>query len=124
MRKLPCVYTVFLEGIEFYGFHGVPDEERIVGHRYIVHVEAEVDGQAHETDEVSDTVDYGEIAAKVLGVGKGASVRTVERLAKRIGEELLENFPAVRSVEVTVTKPLPPMPHVVDSAGVRIVLER
>ncbi len=118
------MYTVFVRGIEFYGYHGVPVEERVVGHRYRVDVELRVNGVADNSDEVSQTVDYGELGLLVVQIGAEERVSTVERLARIIGESILAKFGLVESLWISVAKPLPPAPMIADSAGVELEISR
>lgn len=115
---------VFVFAIEFYGYHGVPEAERAVGHRYIVDVHLEVDEQASFSDNVEDTVDYGAVGQLVVQIGTTQQVKTVERLARIIGEAILSDYPAVSSVTVSVCKPNPPMPVIASQAGVTLTLDR
>ena len=114
------MFTVSIEGLAFYGYHGVPAEERAIGHRYLVDVELEVDGAADETDAIADTVDYSEVARLVEHVVREAQCHTVERLAGLCADLLLESFRLILSATVTVRKPHPPMPYIAASAGATV----
>ena len=116
--------TILLSGIEFYGYLGVSEAERTVGNRFEVDIELEAEERASLTDDVSDTVDYGAVAALVVELGQGPSLRTVERLARVIADRLLAEFPRVSEVTVELFKLLPPVPCVVRAAGVRLTLSR
>ena len=116
--------TILLSGVEFYGYHGVSEAERTVGHRFEVDVELEVSERASTTDDVADTVDYGAVAALVVDVGQGPSQRTVERLARLMTDRLLAEFPTVSEVTLEVCKLLPPVPTVAHAAGVRLTVVR
>lgn len=118
------MYTVYVRDIEFYGYHGVPAEERFVGHRYRVDLEMEVSGRADETDHIDDTVDYAAVAQLVTTLGQEQRAHTVERLARLIGEKILETFPQVQTVAVRLGKPLPPAPIIAGEAGVEIEITR
>ncbi len=122
--RLNHVAQVFLHGIEFYGYHGVPDAERAVGHRYLVDVELEVDESASQSDQVEDTVDYAQIGLLVLEHGMRPGVSTVERLAQVIADAILARFKRVQQVSITVAKPYPPMPVIAQQAGVTLNVER
>jgi len=118
------VFTVLVEGLQLYAYHGVPDAEREVGHRYLIDLKLEVDGQAFETDEVSDTVDYGAAARVAQQAAEKQQFRTVERLARVIGEDLLNTFENLEAAEVTVRKPMPPAPFLASHAGVVVRSQR
>jgi dihydroneopterin aldolase len=118
------MYTVLLRGLEFYAYHGVPDEERVVGHRYKVDLEMEVEGDTDTTDDIAGTVDYGAAAQLVTSVAQGHRYRTVERLARAIGQQLLKEHVCIEKLTITLTKRLPPAPIMAEEAGVRLVLKR
>jgi len=118
------MYTVFVRGIEFYGYHGVPAEERFIGHRYKVDIELRVEGTADETDHVSETVDYGAVATLITQIGTTKRAHTVERLARLMGEQILDSYPLVASLWISVAKPFPPAPVIAEQAGVEMELVR
>jgi len=118
------VYEVLVEGLQIYAYHGVPDAEREIGHRYLIDLKLEVDGKADQTDDVAETVDYGIAGQIAEETAVKSQFRTVERLARVIADGLLEAFALLQSVEVTVRKPLPPAPILAEAAGVRIRVSR
>lgn len=118
------MYRVFLENLEFYAHHGVPAEERVVGHRYVVSLVMEVEGGATASDQVEDTVDYGAVASAVFEVATEKQFKTVERVAHLIAKTILDRFPLTSSVEVRLAKRLPPAPMIAEAAGVIVTLRR
>jgi len=118
------VAQIFVYAIEFYGYHGVPEAERSVGHRYMVDVDLDVDEQASLSDNVEDTVDYGDIGQLVVQIGTSERVRTVERLAHLMAEAILARHERVNSVTISVFKPHPPMPVIASQAGVTLTVQR
>lgn len=118
------MYTVFIRGIEFYGYHGVPAEERFIGHRYRVDLELRVEGTADTSDHISETVDYGKIGTVIVEMGTSERAHTVERLARLMGERILTDYPLVESIWISVAKPLPPAPMIASEAGVEMELAR
>ena len=113
---------ILLQGIQFYGYHGVHDEERRLGQRFVVDVELRLDisGAASE-DDVSATVDYGQVHTVVLEIGTRQQFKLLETLATRIASVILERFP-IHEVTVRVTKPAPALPGVL--AGVSVEVTR
>ncbi len=118
------MYEVLVNGLELIGHHGVTEEERARGCRLKIDVCAEVDGSADESDDIGDTVDYGELGAMVVEVSGSASYRTLERLARAFCEEAFLRFPSVVSLEVQIDKLDPPVPFSVGSLGVRLTVSR
>lgn len=110
--------TLFVRRIEFYGFHGVPDAEREVGHRYTCDLSLQVDSGAEGSDRLEDTVDYAAVAQTVIEVGTQTKCRTLERLAANMGAAILTEHARVHSVVVTLAKPYPPAPIIAAECGV------
>jgi dihydroneopterin aldolase len=96
--------TVELAGLELHGRHGVLDEERRRGQRFLFDVRLEVGDDAARSDRLEDAVDYRDVAAAVRAVSDARAYRLLEALAAAVAEELLRRFPA-ESVEVRVRKP-------------------
>lgn len=95
---------LLVEDIRFYGHHGVTDAEQAIGTWYSVDVELALDlTPAALSDDLGATVDYGQVARRVVATATGERVRLLERLAGRLAEMLLREFP-VREVTVRVRK--------------------
>ena len=118
------MYTVVIKGLEFYAHHGVPAEERVIGHRYKLDLEMDVEGGTDENDDIAETVDYGAVGVKIVTLAQAYSCKTVERLARVIGEQVMKEHSAIVSLTLTLVKRLPPAPIIADEAGVRITLSR
>lgn len=109
-----------LRGLCGRGRHGWLESERETGQEFFVDIDLQVDAAvAARTDDLQDTVDYAEIASRVVGVIEGEPVRLIETLAHRIGEVCLSRS-GVQAVEVTVHKPQAPMPVPCDDVTVTI----
>ena len=68
-----------LRGLELHGFHGVLDEERRAGQRFLFDVELEVGEEAARTDRIEDAVDYRDVAAAVREVSDGRAYHCSRR---------------------------------------------
>ncbi len=116
---------ISIEGLEFYAFHGVPDAEQTIGHRYKVDARLSVDTrQAGASDDVADTVNYADVAARLIAVGTGSQFRLLERLADQMAAAIFEHFVQVQAINLRVSKPLPPMNAIAASVGVEITRQR
>ena len=115
---------IVVTGIRGTGFHGVFEHERREGQEFSVDVRLDVStSTAAETDDLSDTVDYGQVAVAVHSLIIGKPVDLVETLAERIASACLA-FAGVQCVEVTVHKPHAPIPVPFDDVQLRIVRTR
>jgi 7,8-dihydroneopterin aldolase/epimerase/oxygenase len=102
---------ISLTGLKARGHHGVYDFERTQGQDFLVDVELELDLEpAARTDDVANTVHYGELAAALVRVIKGEPVNLIETLADRLAQVCLADE-RVQAATVTVHKPQAPIPH-------------
>lgn len=108
---------ICLEGMIFYGFHGVYPEEKSRGQRFIVDLELITDlSQPGQSDALEDTVNYGEVYSLVREVMEGRSHNLMESLAHLIAARVLERY-NVEEVKVTVHKPDSPIKGAVLAAA-------
>ena len=116
---------IVLEGMRFYGFHGVNPEERVLGQEYLVDLTVEMDlGGAGRSDRLEDTISYAHIYRAVKDVMEGEPRNLLEAAAQSIADRVLSEFP-VDSVTVRVKKPHPPIRgSIIESATVEIYRRR
>jgi dihydroneopterin aldolase len=94
-----------LHGIVLHGFHGVLEEERRVGQRFLVDVELDLEHeQAARSDQIDDAVDYREIVARVRQISDARAYHLLESFSAAIADALLADWP-VTEVRVRVRKP-------------------
>lgn len=114
--------TIALSGLRAHGRHGVHDFEREQGQDFVVDVVLELDlGPAARSDDVADTVHYGELAESLVAVVTGEPVNLIETLADRLAGVCLADR-RVAAATVTVHKPQAPIPH--EFADVAVTLTR
>ena len=113
---------ISLRGLRVRGFHGVFDFERRDGQDFVVDVELELSlAKAAATDDVADTVHYGELAGRLAEVIAGEPVNLIEKLAERLSTVCLADD-RVAAATVTVHKPQAPIPH--EFADVAVTVRR
>ena len=109
-----------LRGLRARGFHGVFDFERAQGQDFLVDAVLELDlAPAAGSDDVADTVHYGEVAERLVGIVTGEPVNLIETLATRLVEACLADT-RVRAATVTVHKPQAPIPHAFTDVAVTV----
>ncbi|MDK6805064.1 dihydroneopterin aldolase [Aerococcus sp. UMB7834] len=120
--KEDCIY---LNGLNFYAYHGLFPEETKLGQRFIVDLALYLDlTRAGQTDQMTDSAHYGEVYDSVKRVVEGEPFKLIERLAQAIADEILASQDLVDALQVKVTKPDPPIPGHYDSVAVEIYRER
>jgi 7,8-dihydroneopterin aldolase/epimerase/oxygenase len=117
---------IILEGMVFYGRHGVLPAERELGQPFVVDVELWLDLRpAGLSDDLAKTVDYGEVHRLAKQVVEGEPVDLTETVAERIANATLEEHPLVEVVRVRVKKPNVRLGDtVLDGSAVQIVRRR
>jgi dihydroneopterin aldolase len=114
--------VIRLSGLTVRGHHGVFAFEREQGQDFVVDVVLELDlARAAASDDVTDTVHYGELAEALVAVVAGEPVDLIETLADRLVTVCLADA-RVTAATVTVHKPQAPIPH--DFADVAVTLRR
>ena len=99
-----------LTGLTVFGRHGVFAHEREDGQDFVIDLRLQLAlSAAAASDDVTETVHYGELAERVAAVVAGEPVNLIETLAQRIADVALEDS-RVQAVEVTVHKPHAPIP--------------
>ncbi|MDQ7906944.1 dihydroneopterin aldolase [Phytohabitans sp. ZYX-F-186] len=115
---------ITLSGLRARGHHGVYDFERERGQDFVVDAVLEVDlAPAARSDDVADTVHYGELAERLVTAVAGEPVNLIETLAERLAGICLADS-RVRAVTVTVHKPQAPIPHQFADVAVTITRRR
>ena len=109
-----------LTGLRVFGHHGVFDAERRDGQEFVVDAVLELDtARAAASDDVADTVHYGELAQALAAVVSGEPVNLLERLVQRLADVCLAD-PRVVAATVTVHKPQAPIPLSFDDVAVAV----
>ena len=113
---------IVLEGLRFYGYHGVHPEEQRLGQRFVVDVALAVNLRAAgERDDLAETVSYSAAYAEIRRVVEGTPRRLIEAVAEEIAAVLLALDERVQRVSVRVAKPGAPVKGaILDTVAVRI----
>ncbi|PKI20104.1 dihydroneopterin aldolase [Staphylococcus succinus] len=116
--------TIFLNGMRFYCYHGALKAENEIGQIFIVDITMKVElHTAGHSDDVTDTVHYGEVFNDVKDIMEGSPVNLLEHLAERIAKRINSHYNRVMETKVRITKENPPIPGHYDGVGVEIVRE-
>lgn len=112
--------TILLQGMRFEGVHGVSDEERELPQLLEVDLEVALDLTAAATsDDLADSLDYGELVELCRRVVETGTQRLLEAIAGAIAADVTRR-PGVRSVTVRVRKPAVPIDADLDFAQVEL----
>lgn len=111
-----------LRGLTVRGNHGVFDFEKREGQDFVVDVTLHTSvSRAAASDDIADTVHYGELAEDVAHIVEDNTFDLIETLASRIAEHCLD---LAEHVEVVVHKPGAPIQRSFSDVSVTVVRSR
>lgn len=112
-----------LEGMRYRVKLGLLPEERFLGGEIRLNVALYGDfSRAGMSDKIEDAVDYRRVVTIITEEVVHETFHLIEAFAEKLAKHLLDNIPQVQIVEVTVKKPQPPLPVILD--GVEVTIRR
>ena len=115
---------IILKGLRASAFHGVLAEERRVGQVFLIDVTVSLDlSAAAETDDLAQTIHYGELAEQIVAAEESDPVDLIETVAERVAQVVLAH-PQAFLADVTVHKPSAPISVPFEDVAVRIMRGR
>jgi 7,8-dihydroneopterin aldolase/epimerase/oxygenase len=113
--------AVFITGLALHAYHGVMQHEAKVGQTFGLDLVLDIDlAAASRSDKLKDTVSYDTVVETVTKSFCARRYQLVEAAAGAVADAVLQSFPIVRSVRVTVHKPHAPIAATFDDVGVTI----
>lgn len=107
-----------LRGLRVHGNHGVFEFEKREGQDFVIDVTLHTSvARAAATDDLSETIHYGELAEDVAGIVENHTFDLIETLAERIAEHCLS---LCDHVEVVVHKPSAPIRRTFSDVSVSV----
>ncbi|MBQ4278643.1 MAG: dihydroneopterin aldolase [Rikenellaceae bacterium] len=102
-------YTIHLENMEFYAYHGCYAQEKVIGGRFRVDMTLEADlAVAAATDDISKTISYLDVFG-IVGEQMAVKSDIIEHVARRIVDAVRARFPQIVHISVKVSKMAPPL---------------
>lgn len=112
---------IIIENLEIYAYHGVYPEEKKKGQRFYINATLDTDlSRAGQTDELTDSTNYGEVALLLKKKMTEKNYDLIEKAAEVCATAVLLRFPLICAVKVEVRKPEAPLPFSFKSVSVII----
>jgi dihydroneopterin aldolase len=116
---------VFVNGLALHAYHGVMQHEAKVGQTFKLDLALDIDlTTATRTDKLAHTVGYDQVVEVASRAFCARRYRLIEAAAGAVADAVLNRFPQVASVRVTVHKPHAPIAATFDDVGVSIIRAR
>lgn len=101
---------IIIENLEIIAEHGVFQEEKFLGQKFIISIEMTTDTrEAGKTGNLNASTHYGYVADDVEKLFTSESFDLIETCAEKIAEMILIKYNLVSEVKVTVKKPWAPI---------------
>ncbi|MDW7673178.1 MAG: dihydroneopterin aldolase [Bacillota bacterium] len=115
---------IIMKKLQFYGYHGVLEEEKKLGQKFSVDVEIGSSlKKAGDTDNLQYTVNYALVYSDIKHIMENEKYDLIETCAEKIAAKIL-SFPNVSWCLVRVNKPEAPIPGIFDKVAVEIIREK
>ena len=116
---------VFVTGLSLHANHGVMQHEAKVWQTFNLDLELDIElAAASRSDKLVDTVGYDQVVELASRVFCARRYRLIEAAAAAVAEAMLERFPKVTAVRVTVHKPHAPIAAAFADLGVTVERSR
>jgi 7,8-dihydroneopterin aldolase/epimerase/oxygenase len=117
--------VIFVNGLVLHAYHGVMAHEGKVGQPFVLDLVLDIDlAEASRSDKLKHTVSYELLVRTASEAFCARRYRLVEAAAGAVADEVLDRYPLVRSIRITVRKPHAPIAATFDDVGVIITRAR
>ena len=108
---------VRLNDLKFNSFHGIHEEEKILGNDYLIDLSAEFHEDQHVIMSIHDTINYVDIY-NIIKERMSIPTPLLETVIMEIGNEIRIEFPKAKSISISIKKMYPPVEGIEGSASV------
>jgi 7,8-dihydroneopterin aldolase/epimerase/oxygenase len=117
--------AIFVNGLVLHAYHGVMPHEGKVGQPFVLDLMLDIDlGEASRTDKLKHTVSYELLVKTASEAFCARRYRLVEAAAGAVADAVLDRYPLIRSIRITVRKPHAPIAATFDDVGVIVTRAR
>jgi 7,8-dihydroneopterin aldolase/epimerase/oxygenase len=117
--------AIFVNGLVLHAYHGVMPHEGKVGQPFVLDLALDIDlTEASRTDKLRHTVSYELLVRTVSEAFCARRYRLVEAAAGAVADAVLERYPLLRGIRITVRKPHAPIAATFEDVGVTITRAR
>lgn len=113
-------FEINLKNLLFYSYHGVMEEERIIGNEYKVNLAVFLHiNSDFEKDDLDLTISYVKLF-EIVKEEMGKPRKLLETVAYSIAKRIISNFEIVTGGRIEIEKMHPPIPSMLGSASVSL----
>lgn len=108
-----------ITNLKVFAHHGVFPEETRDGQDFYVNAKLFLDcRKAGKTDNLSDSLNYGEVSHFITDFLQDHTYKLIESVAEQLAEAMLLSMPVLKGVEIELCKPHAPIGHPFENVSV------
>lgn len=112
---------MYVENLQIYGYHGVNQQEKDLGQRFIVSAELFLDlKEAGDSDNLNKTVNYAELCFEIEEQFTKQKYDLIESAAEKLAEFILLKYEMVQRIKLKIKKPWAPIGKPVEYVAVEV----
>ena len=101
-------FTIELNKLEFFSFHGLYEEEKKVGGEFIVDLSAKYTSPQKSIVSLDETINYAALY-EIVKEEMDQPRDLLETIALSIAEKAQQKFPLIKEIEIRIEKKNPPI---------------
>lgn len=119
--KYSCYDKIHIKNLEIFANHGVFAEENRLGQKFLISLTMYLDTRTPgKTDDLTVSIDYGEVSSFMTGYMKEHTFKLIEAAAENLCEALLLRYPLLKGVTLELKKPWAPVGLPLETVSVEI----
>ena len=112
--------NIIIRGLEVYAYHGVYENEKAKGQRFVINAKLDTDTlTSGMSDEIEDTLDYGKVCEFINEFMLSNRVNLLETLVNDLARKLLLKYRSIQAIDLEICKPDAPIPVKFENVSVR-----
>ncbi len=112
------MYTIQLHNLTFFSFHGLHEEEKIIGNTFEVSIDIFI-GDIPSVKSIKDTLNYVEVY-RVIKERMWIPTPLLENIAEDIVHSLQSLDKRIKEINISIKKKHPPITHFAGSVGITL----
>ncbi len=115
------MFTICIHDLQFIAFHGCFEEEKVLGNKFTVNLEAVTND--NKVEHINDTVNYVDLF-KIIKKEMDTPTKLLETVMQRIVSDIFTKHLSIGSIKLSITKNHPPIKGLNGKVCVKMDLTR
>ena len=115
------MFTICIHNLQFIAFHGCFEEEKILGNKFTVNIEALTND--NKVDHIGDTVNYVDLFG-IIKKHMEIPTKLLETVMQNIVVDIFTEHPSIANIQLSITKNHPPIKGLNGKVCVKMDLTR